>query len=89
MLVKGRHSVTEVKELLVEVNAKAFLRDIYWKATSKPNKAVYIRDKYWYVEDGFDCHRGEDLEKQDREATAEELELYNAFITLVRAIQDE
>lgn len=86
MIVQGRHRVVEVKTLDVEIDPYNVLHDIYWKATSKPQHAECIKDGFWYVHDYFDYHKREDVSKKDREATEEEIKLFEAYKTLKTAL---
>ena len=83
MKVLVKHTVTEVKNLHVEINPKDILHKIYWDSLKdKPKKAEYIRDGYWYVHWFEDYHKGIDVEKKDRQATPEELKIHEAYLTL-------
>ena len=83
MIVKGQHKEVKDTDVAIEVSPRQALYDIYWTLLKdKPNKASYIRDGYWYVEDYFDYHKREDVEKKDRAITHEEQKIYEAYSTL-------
>lgn len=84
MKVQGTQTIKETRNVDVEINPKEVLRKIWWESTTKPEGAEYIRDGYWYIHDYFDYHKRYDVEKKDREATTEELSLYNAYLLLVK-----
>ena len=66
MIVKGQHKEVKYTNVDIEVSPRQVLYDIYWPLLKdKPNKASYIRDGYWYVEDYFDYHKRENVEKKD------------------------
>ena len=83
MIVKGQHKEVNYTDVAIEVSPRQVLYDIYWSLLKdKPNKASYIRDGYWYVEDYFDYHKRENVEKKDRAITHEEQKIYKAYSTL-------
>ena len=83
MIVKGQHKELKYTNVAIEISPKQVLYDIYWSLLKdKPNKASYIRDGYWYVEDYFDYHKRENVEKKDRAITHEEQKIYEAYSTL-------
>ena len=83
MIVKGQHKEVSYTDVAIEVNTRQVLYDIYWSLLKdKPNKASYIRDGYWYVEDYFDYHKRENVQEKDRVITQEEQKIYEAYSTL-------
>ena len=83
MIVPAKYTITEVKNIDVEINEKDVLRKICLKLlVNKPNKAEYIEDGYWYVFDYKDYHKGTAEYEKDRAATAEEIKIYEAYNTL-------
>ena len=83
MIIRGQHKEVKYNNVAIEVSPRQVLYDIYWSLLKdKPNKASYIRDGYWYVEDYFDYHKQEDVEKKDRAITHEEQKIYKAYSTL-------
>lgn len=84
MIVPAKQTITEVKNIDVEINEKDVLRRICWKLlTNKPKKAEYIEDGYWYVFEYEDYHKGTAEYEKDRAATAEEIKIYEAYNTLI------
>ena len=82
MIVPAKQTI-EVKNINVEINEKDVLRRICWKLlTNKPKKAGYIEDGYWYVFAYEDYHKGTAEYEKDRAATAEEIKIYEAYLTL-------
>ena len=80
MIIRGQHREVNYTDVTIEVNPRQVLYDIYWSLLKdKPDKASYIRDGYWYVEDYFDYHKREDVEKKDRAITDEEQKIYDAY----------
>ena len=83
MIVKGQHKEVKYTNVAIEVSPRQVLYDIYWPLLKdKPNKASYIRDGYWYVEDYFDYRKRENVEKKGRAITHEEQKIYEAYSTL-------
>ena len=83
MIIRGQHKEVKYTDVAIEVSPRQVLYDIYWPLLKdKPNKASYIRDGYWYVEDYFDYHKREGVEKKDRAITDEEQKIYEAYSTL-------
>ena len=83
MIIKGQHKEVKYTNVAIEVSPRQVLYDIYWSLLKdKPNKAYYIRDGYWYVEDCFDYHKREKVEEKDRAITHEEQKIYEAYSTL-------
>ena len=82
MIVPAKQTI-EVKNINVEINEKDVLRRICWKLlTNKPKKAEYIEDGYCYVFAYEDYHKGTAEYEKDRAATAEEIKIYEAYLTL-------
>lgn len=82
MIVPAKQTI-EVKNINVEINEKDVLRRICWKLlTNKPKEAKYIEDGYWYVFAYEDYHKGTAEYEKDRAATAEEIKIYEAYLTL-------
>ena len=82
MIVPAKQTI-EVKNINVEINEKDVLRRICWELlTNKPKKAEYIKDGYWYVFEYEDYHKGTAEYEKDRAATAEEIKIYEAYLTL-------
>lgn len=85
MIIKGKR--TTIDHVDVEVNASAFIEQIYVK--SIPIGMSYIgSDGHWYVTDGFDYHKREDLYAKSRAATDDELKLRESYLTLRKFIED-
>lgn len=84
MLVKGKR--TEVSHVDVEIDIFDVLVNIRDK--SKPSGAEFLRDGKWYKEEFFDYHKRESVYYVMREATNEELELYNAFSVVLDYVRD-
>ena len=83
MIVPAKQTITEVKNIDVEINEKEVLYQICWSLLKdKPQKAEYIRDGYWYVFWFEDYHKGTTEYEKDRAATAEEIKIYEAYQTL-------
>ena len=83
MIIRGQHKEVKYTDVAIEVNTRQVLYDIFWSLLEdKPDKASYIRDGYWYVEDYFDYHKREGVEKRDRAITHEEQQIYDAYDTL-------
>ena len=88
MIVKGQHKVVNYTNVEIEVEPKELLHKIHWQAQKhKPAKASHIANGKWYVENGFDYHKREELTKEDRPLTSEELEIFEAFEVLKKAIK--
>lgn len=84
MIVKGKR--TEVSHVDVEINIYDILVNIRDKST--PSGAEYLSEGKWYKEDYFDYHKRETSYCVMREATEEELELYNAFMLVLKHVRD-
>lgn len=83
MIIRGRHKEVTHTNVAIEADPKQILYDIFWSLLKdKPDKASYIYDGYWYVDDYFDYHKREDVEKKDRAITHEEQQIYDAYNTL-------
>ena len=83
MIIRGQHKEVKCTDVAIEVNPRLVLYDIYWSLLKdKPDKASYIRDGYWYVEDYFDYHKREDVGKKDRAITHEEQQICDAYNVL-------
>ena len=83
MIVKGQYKELKYTNVAIKISPKQVLYDIYWSLLKdKPNKASYIRDGYWYVEDYFDYHKRENVEEKDRAVTDAEQKIYEAYSTL-------
>jgi len=83
MIVKGKR--TEVSHVDVEIDMVQLLKKMH--GDSYPAGAEYLSDGFWYKEDGFDYHKREDLYCKMREATPEEIELHNAFATVIKYVK--
>jgi len=79
MIVKGKK--TEVRHFDVEIDVVDILMKML--KNSNPIGAEYLRDGVWYKEDGFDFHKREELYCEMREATPQEIEIHNAFTTII------
>lgn len=84
MIVKGKR--TEVSHVDVEID----ISDIISKIRDRciPSGAEYLSEGKWYKEDFFDYHKRESVYCVMREATEEELELYNAFSVVLKHVRD-
>ena len=83
MIVPAKQTVTEVKNINVEINEKDVLHQICWKLlVNKPCNAGYIRDGHWYIFSFTDYHKGIDEYEKDRAATPEEIKIHEAYLTL-------
>lgn len=88
MIIKGVNKKTVLSDVEIEVEPKELLHRIHWQAQKdKPAKASYIANEKWYVEDGFNYHKREELTREDRPLTDEELEIFEAFKVLLEAIK--
>lgn len=88
MNIKGVNKQVILTNVEIEVDPKEVLCKIHWQAQKhKPAKASHIANGKWYVENGFDYHKREELTKEDRPLTSEELEIFEAFEVLKKAIK--
>lgn len=76
MRVNGKKITTE--NIQVEINASEVLSNLY-KSTIPSELSFIGTDGFWYVSDGYDYHKREDLYEKVRHATTEELELQKAY----------
>lgn len=89
MIVTGQHTFTETKNLQVKINPESVLTNICFNLLKdKPPKAGYICDGFWYVEDGYNYHNRYEEYSKNRQATPEEMEIYNAYLVLRSAIKN-
>jgi hypothetical protein len=85
MIVKGKR--TEVSHVDVEIDIFAILENIRDMCII-PHGAEYLSEGKWYKEDFFDYHKRESVYCVMREATEEELELFNAFSVVLKHVRD-
>lgn len=84
MIVKGKR--TEVSHVDVEID----IYDVLSKIREKyiPSGAEYLSEGKWYKEDFFDYHKRESVYCVMREATEDELEIFNAFSVVLKHVKD-
>lgn len=83
--VSGKKTIVETHN--VEVNPLDVLMGIYKKAM--PTSLHYIgKDGHWYKQDFYDHHKCEQVYKQDRLATQEEIEFNNAYKIIFQKTQE-
>jgi len=79
MKVKGKR--TEVSYVDVEIDVIDIFMKM-WKDCT-PVGAEYLKDGVWYKQGSFDYHKREELYCEMREATPQEIEIHNAFTTII------
>lgn len=83
MKARGRKTVVEY----VDVDALQFIDSIF--AKSIPYLLDHLSsDGYWYVLDGMDYHKNDEMFSKARKATEEEIELKNAYDEFRKFVKD-
>lgn len=84
--VKGTRVIRE--EMSVDVDPSSFLNKLLenWMKGINP-KFEFGSKGMWYVSDGFDYHKREDLYREDRKMTDEEKHIHEAFVCLFELVK--